>query len=151
MNAPLLDKLKFDLTRSLKAGDQVRLGTMRFLLAAVRNLAIDKYGAAGEASLTDADVLDVIKKQAKTHKESVEAFSKAGRSDLVDKEQAELSILQSFLPSEMSDADIRAILDPIAATGGSNFGLLMKQAMSVVSGRADGKRVSDILKSLLSN
>lgn len=145
----LLDQLKADVLTSMKKGDHVRVDTLRFLLAAVRNTAIDKYAAAGEDAMRDVDVLDVIKKQVKTHKESIDAFAKAGRSELVTKEQGELLILEAFLPKEMSDDELKKLLEPVAATGEKNFGLLMKQAMQIVAGRADGGRVSTILKQLI--
>ena len=144
----LLATLQEDLTRSLKQGDRVRVETLRFLLAAIRNTAISKYGAQGEAGLTDADVLDVIKKQVKTHKESVEAFAKAGRSELVQKEEAELAVLEAFLPKEISDEQLKKLLDPVIASGEQNFGLLMKQAMAAVKGQADGGRVAALLRQL---
>src|SRR3989339_230844 len=97
----LLDDLKADVLTSMKKGDHVRVDTLRFLLAAIRNAAISKYQAAGEAAMKDEDVLDVIKKQVKTHKESIEAFTKASRNELVLKEQGELTILEAFLPKEI--------------------------------------------------
>lgn len=93
----LISELRQSLTTALKAGDRCRVDTLRFLLAAAHNSAIAKYGAKGEAGLTDEDVLDVIKKQAKTHKESIEAFAKAGRVELVMKEKEELAILEAYL------------------------------------------------------
>lgn len=144
----LRDQLQQDITTSLKAGNTRRLETLRFLLAAVTNSAIAKYGAAADTQLTDQDVLDVIKKQAKTHRESIEAFQKAGRSELVQKEQEELAILESFLPKEMSDEALKALLEPVARSGETNFGLLMKQAMAAVRGQADGGRVSAMLREM---
>ncbi len=146
----LLDQFQQDVNVSLKKGDKVRVETLRFLLSAVRNLAIAKYGRAGEASLTDADVLDVVKKQVKTHRESIEAFQKGNRPDLVEKEQKELAILETFLPKELSDEELKALLAPVVASGETNFGLLMKQAMAKVEGKADGGRVAAMLKQLLS-
>lgn len=147
----MLDTLRNDLSSSLKKGDSNRVETLRFLLAAIRNVAIAKYGNAGEASLTDPDILDVIKKQVKTHKESVEAFANAGRKDLVQKEQAQLTVLEAFLPEEMSDEDLKKLLEPVISSGETNFGLLMKHAMAVVAGKADGGRVAGILKQILSS
>ena len=144
----LLDQIKSDIPASLKKGDAVRVETLRFLLAAIRNAAIAKYGNKGEEAMTHADVLDVIKKQAKTHKESIEAYQHAQRNDLVEKEQAELVILNSFLPKELTDEEIKALLAPIVSTGEKNFGLLMKQAMAAVKGQVDGNRVSQLLKQL---
>ncbi|KKR78849.1 MAG: hypothetical protein UV58_C0025G0016 [Candidatus Wolfebacteria bacterium GW2011_GWC1_43_10] len=145
----LLDDLKADVLTSMKKGDHVRVDTLRFLLAAIRNAAISKYQAAGEAAMKDEDVLDVIKKQVKTHKESIEAFTKASRNELVLKEQGELTILEAFLPKEMTDEELKKLLEPVAKSGESNFGLLMKQAMQAVAGRADGGRVSSMLKQLI--
>lgn len=145
----LLDTLQSQLASAMKAHDDVRVSTLRFLLAAVRNEAIAKYGAASETSLKDEDVLDVVKKQVKTHKESVVAFDAAGRKELADLERAQLAILESYLPAQATDEELKAALAPIVATGEKNFGLLMKQAMSAVGGKADGGRVSALLKSML--
>jgi len=146
----LLDTLKTQLTTAMKAHDAVTVETVRFLLAAVRNVAIDKYGAEGEAKVTDADILDVVKKQVKTHNESVEAFSKAGRTELADKERGQLTVLEQYLPKQMSDEDLSVLLAPVAAEGG-DFGPMMGKAMAKVQGAADGGRVAAILKQLLSS
>lgn len=145
----LLDTLRDDLSTSLKHGDANRVETLRFLLAAIRNTAIAKYGSAGEAALTDTDILDVVKRQVKTHKESIDAFANAGRKELVEKEQGQLKVLQAFLPKEMSDEDLKKLMEPIASSGETNFGLLMKQAMALIGGKADGGRVAGILKEII--
>lgn len=145
----LLVRLQQDLTSSLKGGNRDRVETLRFLLSAIRYEAIAKYGAKGEAALTDEDVQGVIKKQVKTHKESVEAFTGAGRIELADKEKAQLAILEAFLPLQLTDEDIKKLLEPVVTSGEKNFGLLMKQAMAAVKGQADGGRVSGILKQLM--
>lgn len=145
----LLDEIKSTLITSLKAGDTRRVDTLRFLLAAIRNAAISKYAARGEESLTDADVLDVIKKQTKTHKESIEVFDKAGRTELATKEKEELAILEAYLPKQLSDEEIKALLEPVVASGDTNFGKLMGAAMAAVKGKADGGRVATILKQML--
>lgn len=145
----LLDQIKTDVNDSLKKGDKTRVETLRFLLAAVRNEAIAKYQAAGEEKVTDADVLEVVKHQVKTHKESIEAFTKANRSELAAKEQAELAILETFLPKQISDEELKKLLEPVVVTGESNFGLLMKQAMAAVNGAADGGRVAAALKQMI--
>ena len=126
----LMDQLQTDLTTSLKAGKRDRVETIRFLIAGVRNVVSAKYGANWEKNMTDADVLDTVKKQIKTHRESVEAFEKAGRAELVAKEKAQLTVLEEFAPKELSDEDLKKILAPIAASGEKNFGLLMKNAMA---------------------
>ncbi|MFH0749672.1 MAG: GatB/YqeY domain-containing protein [Candidatus Gottesmanbacteria bacterium] len=145
----LLDTLKTDLVTAMKARNTVAVDTIRFLLSAIRNAAIAKYGAASDTALTDADVMDTIKKQVKTHKESVEAFKTAGRDELVTKEQGELDVLLTYVSAEMSDEELKALLAPVAVSGEQNFGLLMKQGMAAVAGKADGGRVSSTLKVLM--
>lgn len=145
----LVDTLKSDTTKALKAGEKLRLGALRYALSEIGNAAIAKYAASGMTSMTDTDVAHVLKIQVKRHRESIEAYEKAGRKDLVDKEQAELKVLESYLPKELSDDELKAMLTPIAASGEVNFGLLMKQAMAAVAGQAEGGRVSSTLRSLL--
>lgn len=146
----LTRELRQSLTTALKAKDRRRVDTLRFLLAAVQNTAIAKYGAKGEEGLTDADVLEVIKKQAKTHKESIDAYTKAGRTELAAKEQEELTILEAYLPKQLTDEEIKELLAPIVSAGESDFGKCMGRAMATVKGQADGGRVSSILKQMLS-
>lgn len=146
----VLDDLKQQLTTAMKAHDAVTVDTVRFLLAAVKNVAIAKYGVEGEAKITNADVLDVVKKQVKTHGESIDVFTKAGRTELADKETAQLRVLEQYVPKQMSDEDLKKLLEPVAATGG-DFGPMMGRAMAVTTGAADGGRVSAMLKQLLSS
>jgi hypothetical protein len=147
----LLDQIKKDIETSLREGNFLRLSTMRMILSAVRYAAINKYGAEGEQSMTDEDILNVIKKQAKERRESIDAYQKAGRNDLVQKEQSELDILFEFLPKELSDQELEQIIRPIIASGEQNMGLIMKQAMQVVQGKANGNRVSAKVKELLAS
>ncbi len=144
-----LDSLQLDLSASLKRGDTVRVGTLRLLISAIRNSAIAKYGAASDTSVTEHDILDVVKKQAKTHRESIEAYQKAGREDLVAKESEELKVLEEFLPIELTDDELMKILELITTSDEKNFGLLMKKAMEAVQGKADGGRVASFLKTML--
>jgi uncharacterized protein YqeY len=132
----------------MKRHDSMTVDTLRFLISAAKNAAIAKYGIDADTKNTDADVLDVVKKQVKTHKESVEAFEKAGRKELAEKEKAQLVILESYLPKELSDEELKALLAPVVAAGG-DFGPMMGKAMAAVKGQADGGRVSGILKSLI--
>ncbi len=137
------------MTAALKSADAVRLSALRMLLSAIGNAVIAKYGAGGSEKLTDADIVDVIKKQAKAHRESIEAYQKAGRLELAAKEKAELDILAAYLPEEISDDELNALLAPVVLSGKDNFGLLMKQAMEVAKGKADGGRVAAVLKQML--
>jgi uncharacterized protein len=146
-----LNDLQMDLNTSLKAGKAVRVLTLRSLISAIRNAAIAKYGASADTSIVQADIIDVVKKQIKTHKESIEAFKGAKRTDLVDKEQGELDVLEEFAPKEMSDDDLKKLLAPVVSSGEPNFGLLMKAAMAAVKGQADGGRVAAALKQMLTS
>ncbi len=143
--------LQQDLNASLKSGKTDRVDTLRFLIAAVKNAAIAKYGNEAETKLTEADILDVVKKQVKTHRESIEAFEKAGRGELAAKEKAQLSVLEEFVPKQLSDEELKKLLEPVVASGEKNFGLLMGQAMKTVKGEADGGRVANLLKQMLSH
>lgn len=140
----LLDQIQNDVTAAQKARDQVKVDTLRFLLGAAFNLAIEK---GKDYQLTDADILSVITKQVKTHNESITMFKQGGRQDLVDREQAELTILQAYLPAQLSDEELRSkIKDLKAANPGADFGTLMKAAMEQLRGKADGAKVAEILK-----
>ena len=146
----LLDDLKSSLVVAMKAHDAVTVDTVRFLLAAIQNATIAKYGADADAKITDEDIIDVIKKQVKTHRESVEAFTKAQRPDLAATEQAQLSVLEKYLPSQMSDEELEKLLQPVLIEGGE-FGPMMGRAMKLVSGKADGNRVSAVLRKFMSS
>ena len=109
----LLEQIRAQLLESMKKRDTSRVDTLRFLLAGIQHAAIAKYGNLSDSSITDADVLDVIKKQVKSHKESVLAFKNAGRSELVIKESKELEILEAYLPKQMTDEELRPSLRPL--------------------------------------
>lgn len=140
----LLDKLQADLTQALKARDEVRVSTMRFLLGAIFNLQIEK---GKDYVANDSDVLTVIAKQVKTHKESIEMFAKGGRQELVEREQKELEILQAYLPAQMTEEEIRNKIKVISQENvGADFGTMMKLVMAELRGKADGMLVAKILK-----
>src|SRR3990167_7554445 len=109
----LLDKLHQDLNNALKGHDKIRVDTLRFLIAAIKKFEIDTYPPGSKGSLTAEDVLRLIRRQVNTHEESIAAFEKGGRSDLVEKEKAELTILKSYLPQELSDVEIREIVSSV--------------------------------------
>lgn len=146
----LLAALKKKIVVSVKARDSVRAETLRFLLAAAQNSAIAKYGNVGETMFSDEDFRQVVKKQVKSHNESVDAFTKGGRPDLVAKEKAQLVILEEFFPQELSDDELKSLLRPVAESSEKNFGLRMKKAMEIIKGQVGGGRVAAILKNLIS-
>ena len=146
----LLETLQNDLTQALKSGDKQKTATLRFLIAGVKKYEIDTYLPGSKATLTDADVLKIVQKQIKTHKESIEAFKKGGREDLVNQETAELRILETYAPAELTDTEIKTIVDLVKASGIVNFGQMMGTVMKQIAGRASGDRVQKIVKEELS-
>ncbi len=140
----LLDKIQSDLASAQKARDQTKVDCLRFLLGGVFNLQIEKGKGY---QLTDADVLSVVARQVKTHHESIEMFAKGNRQDLVDREKAELAILQSFLPAQMSESEVRNKIEEIRKqNSGVDFPTLMKLVMGELRGKADGGLVARIVK-----
>jgi uncharacterized protein len=143
-------QLQADLIVAMKSGDTIKKDMLRMLISGIRNGAIASYGADWETKITDEDCLNTCKKEAKKHQESIDVFEKNNRKDLADKEKGELVVIQSYLPKELSDEELKKLLEPVIAKGDkSNFGLLMKDAMNAVGGKAGGGRVSQMLKSMI--
>ena len=142
-------KINQDYVTAMKARDQVRSSTLNFLRAQIKNVRIEKR----EETVSDADVITVIKKQIKQRQDSIEQYTKGGRQDLADKETAELNILKEYLPKELSDEHIKAIiaetLNESQATSVKDMGKVMKGVMDKVAGNADNKKVSDLVKQAL--
>ncbi len=138
-----------DLKHAMKAQDTVRLGTLRLLKAALRNAAIEKR----QEQLSDADVLPILSRQIKQRRESIDAYRQGGRADLIAKEEAELAVLLTYEPPQLSDQELQTLIDgAIANTGAAgpaDQGKVMKQLMGQVQGRADGKRVSQLVTATL--
>ena len=147
----LKDQIIADMTAAMKAKDAARTSTLRMLKAAIMNR--EKEG--GDA-LTDEDVTKLLRSQMKQRRDSVEQYQKGGRQDLVDKEQAELAIIETYLPQGASQEEIdAAVANAIGETGASSMkdmGAVMKAAMANLAGRnADGKMVSETVKAKLSS
>ncbi len=143
----LIDTLQADLALAQKAHDQVKIDTLRFLLGAAFYLRIEK---GKDYELTDADMVSVLQKQVKTHQESIEMFLKAKRQDLVDRENAELAILQAYLPEQMSEEEVRSrILEIKEKNKTSDFGTFMKLVMGELRGKVDGGLVAKLVKEVL--
>ena len=129
----------------MKEQDAVRLSTLRLLKSALRNLAIDKR----QEQLADADVLQMLGRQIKQRRESIEAYRKGGRADLAANEEAELAILSRYEPPQLSDQELQTLIDVAitnaGASGPTDQGKVMKHIMAQVQGRADGRRVSQLV------
>lgn len=128
----------------MRAKDATRLGVLRMLKSALKYAEIEKAGA--DASMGDAEAVQVIRKQVKQRQDSIESFEKGGRPELAAKEKEELNVLQSYLPQQMSAEEVaRAVRDTIAelkATTKAQMGAVMKALQSKVAGRVDGKTLS---------
>lgn len=144
------EKILADIKSAMIAKDSVKLNTLRFLNAAIKNKEIDSR----PTPITGEDIMGVIKKLVKQRKESIEQFQTAGRTDLVDQEAAELKVMEAYMPAQMSKEQIEKLVsDIISATGAKTIkemGTVMKEAMAKSAGLADGKLLSEIIKSKLS-
>jgi len=140
----LQKRIDEDLIAAMRAKDSARLGVLRLLKAALKNAAIDKAGAEGE--LEDSEAIAVVRKQVKQRQDSIESFEKGGRSELAEKERAEIAVLNSYLPQAMSGEELKRIVaETIAETGATSraqMGVVMKALQQKVAGRADGKTLS---------
>ncbi len=145
----LMQDVSAAITAAMKQRDEGRLGALRLLKAALMNREVERAGA-----LAPEDERQVVMTLAKQHRESIEQFGRGGRDDLVRKEQAELEILQAYLPPALDDEAVgRMVRDAIAETGASSprdMGKVMKAVMAKIpTGAADGKTVSDRVKAEL--
>jgi uncharacterized protein YqeY len=145
----LMDKIAADMKEAMRAKDAVRLSTLRMLKSAVEYYKIEKK----QEQLADADVTVVIKKQIKQRQDSIEGFEKGGRADLVEKEKAELAILKSYLPEELSPAQIeeivKGVIAELGATTKADMGKVMKAVQMKTAGRADNRMVSQTVSANL--
>ena len=131
---PLKDRITEDMKGAMRAGEKERLGTIRLILAAIKQREVDE-----RITLDDGQVLAALEKMIKQRKESIAQFESGGRADLVAKEQAELAILQVYLPAQMSEAEIDALIaEAVAATGASSI-KDMGKVMGIVKAKAQGK------------
>ena len=141
-----------DLTTAMRERDQLRAGTLRMALTAITT---EEVSGKEARELDDDDVLRVIAKEAKKRKEAATAFSGAGRPELAAQEEAELAILEAYLPAQLSDDELEAIaaraVEQTGATGMAQMGQVMKVAQAEVAGRADGGRVAAAVKAALSS
>ena len=144
----LTEKIRTDLTEAMKAQEKERLSTIRMLQSAMKNEQIN----AGH-ELSDEEAMSVIRKAVKQRQDSVEQYTKGNRPELAAKEQAEIEVLKAYLPPELSDADLESgIREIIASTGAQSkkdMGKVMKEATARFKGRADGKKVQEIVSRLL--
>jgi len=139
-----------DIKQAMRGGDKVRLSVIRLVMSAVKNTEI-----ARRADLSDADILGVIAKEVKQRQESIEAFKQGNRHDLVAREEAELAILQEYLPEQMSREEIiaeaRRVIEEVGAQGLGDKGKVMPKIIAQLKGRADGREINAVVTELLSS
>jgi hypothetical protein len=150
----LLDRLNADLTEAMRAKDEVRKLALRSAKTAILNAEVEKRGKEGPgATLTEEEVSAVVSRQAKQRRESIAEFTKGGRMDLVAQEEAELAVLEVYLPRQLSQEEITAVVRQVIAEVGvtdpKQVGLVMRPAMDRLRGQADGKLVNQIARDLL--
>src|SRR5262245_2618008 len=145
----LRERLDSDLKEALRSGNQDAKDTIRFTLAAIKNEEIDKGGP-----LTEEEFLAVVKQQAKRRADAVDQFKSGNRADLVEREEAQLRVLERYLPAGMSDEEIRALvvqtIGDVGATGPKDMGKVMPVAIERAGGQADGRKLSAIVREELS-
>ncbi len=155
MSTDLKAQLRADLTISIKARDELKSATLRMVLTAITN---EEVSGKEAKVLTDEDVLTVLAREGKKRRESVVAYTEANRPELAARENAELEVIALYLPAQLSDAELEAIVSTAAiqvagsgATGGAAMGAVMKIVQPQVKGRADGGVVAELVKKALGN
>ena len=150
MEVGLRERLNNDLKQAMRGGDKVRRSVIRLVLAAVQNAEI-----ARQAALEDTDILGTIAKEARQRQESIEAFRQGNRPDLVAQEEAELAILQGYLPRQMTRdeiiVEVRRVIEETGAQGPGDKGKVMPKLMAQLKGRADGREINTVVTELLSS
>lgn len=148
MEADLKEKLGGDLKQAIRSGDKVRRSVIRLVMAAAKNAEI-----ARQAPLDDTALLGIIAKEIRQRKESIEAFRLGKRDDLVAQEEAELAILQGYLPEQMTREEIiaeaRQVIEEVGAEGLGDKGKVMPRLITQLKGRADGREINAVVTELL--
>lgn len=144
----LMEKLTADMKEAMKSGEKERLSVIRLVRGAVRQAEID-----GKKTLNDDEIIAVITKEVKMRRDSIEEFERGGRTDLVEKAQAEIAILMPYLPDQLTVDEVKQIVQTavaeVGATTAKDMGKVMGVLMPRVKGRADGKLVNEIVRSFL--
>lgn len=148
----LAEQIQSDLTAAMKARDKVRTATLRLVLAGIKNVRAEP-GHGQE--VTDEEVRDIVGREAKKRRESVQTYTDAGRDELAATEQAELEVLTDYLPEQMSEEEVRDLVEQtvadVDATGPADLGKVMGALMPKVKGTADGKMVNRVVRDALDN
>jgi len=145
----LYNRIEEDIKSALKAGDGIRLSVLRMVLSAVKMQEIEKKIKRAQ----EDDVIQVIQRDIKQHRDSIDQFEKGNRKDLADKEREELKILESYMPEQMSEAELEKIvkeaIDSVGAKTKSDTGKAMKAVMEKAKGRAEGRLINQLVMKIL--
>ncbi|TCK05225.1 GatB/YqeY domain-containing protein [Phorcysia thermohydrogeniphila] len=145
----LKERLLQDMKEAMRAKDKVKLSTIRMINSLIKNAEIDKRG-----ELTDDEIVQLLMKYAKQRREAIEMYEKGGRQDLVEKEKAELAVVESYLPKQLSEEEIRELvreaIEVVGASSPKDLGKVMQYVMPKVKGRAEGSLVNKIAREELS-
>ena len=146
----LKEKLQADLTDAIKARNETKAGTIRMVLAAITT---EEVSGKQARVLTDAEIITVLSREAKKRREAIDAYSAANRADLVAKEKSESDVISAYLPEQLSDSEIEKLvqeaISQTGASGASGMGQVMKFLQPKIAGKADGGKVSAIVKKAL--
>lgn len=137
------------MTSAMKERREFELGVLRMLITSLNNRVIEKRGEGRDDVLTDGEVQDVLRKEAKKRKEAAALYAQGGRPELEQIEKRESEFIEKYLPAHLGEAEITATVKKILAGGEKEFGGIMKAVMAELKGRADGRLVTDIIKKLL--
>ncbi|HDP69493.1 MAG TPA: GatB/YqeY domain-containing protein [Actinobacteria bacterium] len=149
----LKNKLQLDMKNALKAAsksdeEKLKLSTLRLLMAEIKNVEI-----AEKKELSNEEIIEVISRQVKKQKEAIESYNKAERKELAQKEQKEMHILQTYMPAQLTEQEVRevvvSVLKDMGAMGPQDMGKVIKGVMACLKGRADGKMVNELVRELI--
>ena len=143
--ATLMERLESDYKAAMKAGERLRIDTVRLLKAAIQRAAIDKR----KTTLDDQEVIQVLSQQAKQRRETIEAAKQSNRQDVLTQATDELAIVSSYLPQQLSEDAVKQLIEEAIAAVGSHQGSIMKYVMGKAAGAADGKVVSQLVAARL--
>lgn len=145
---PTKSELEHDLKEAIRSGEQVRKRTLRMALSAIKLAEVEKRG-----ELDDGEILKILQKEAKSRRETIEDAQQANRADLIEAAEAEIRLLEAYLPQPLSDSELEAmarqVIEETGAAGPGDMGRVMGPMMAKTAGRAEGKQVSDIVQRLL--
>lgn len=147
----MLEQIQNDMKTAMKAGDKIRLGTLRMLVSEIKNLKISKGGINTE--LEEGDLLALLQREVKKRLEAAQSYRDAGREETADKEEKEAEIVKEYMPRELSDEELAGIVDEtIAETGAATkreMGKVMGAIMARYKGRVDGKKIQNLVMNKL--